>query len=545
MSPSSPPSSPSRPVLNNRTNAEAQENTDRYPNISIPASQDRKRAPAADSWPQSSRKRVRLDKSDESEHIDVNDASESEDDVAAPVRRPNWGANVFGMRSAGMRAGAWSLARLPALPSRSILQSFVSSDRSDVFQWQPVDNQLRVNLPYACAYSHSAKDGQDSLLAVSTEQGAVHILNTAKRQEWDVEPQRSTFNPHGNAIFDIQWSRSDELLATAAADQSVAVSQLAPHSGQVVRSLQHHTSTVKCLAWDPNSDGSILCSGSRDGTICVWDLREADRTKPSIQISKAHDTGKPPGRKGKLCGPPARGVTSLLFSGTHEYGLISAGSYDGILREWDLRYLGVKKRTRDPSKIAAAKCTYISSADPTTYGDTRRARGISSLAPGAGPSRGLLFALANDSRVHTYDRGSLEPLSGHTREPASDAWAYGHEGMRTNSFYVRAAVSPCGRWLANGGAEKGSVFLFDVACSERERMRAVRTGDPGVSARMKGVELRGQKGEVGAVDWAQDMLATCADDGTVRIWRPDLDVSRRCESEPEEMKWNWSWAVGR
>lgn len=217
-------------------------------------------------------------------------------------------------------------------------------------------NTLRVNLPYACAYSHAAKDGRDALLAVSTEQGAVHILNTTKRQEWDVgacdamttsiyssstwntlltEPQRCTFHPHGNAIFDIQWSRSDELLATAAADQTVAVSKLTPHGGQVVRSLQHHSSTVKCLSWDPSRDGDILCSGSRDGTIYIWDLRDADRAKPCMQVPKAHDTGRPAGRKGKLCGPPARGVTSLLFSGVHEYGLISGGSYDGYV-SWDI-----------------------------------------------------------------------------------------------------------------------------------------------------------------------------------------------------------------
>lgn len=165
--------------------------------------------------------------------------------------------------------------------------------------------------------------------------------------------------------------------------------------------------------------------------------------------------------------------------------------------------------------------------------------------PGTGPSRGLLFALANDSRVHTYDLASLEPLSGHTDDISTDMWSYSHEGMRTNSFYVRAAVSPCGRWLANGGAEKGSVFLFDVSCSERERMEAAaRSDNPAVSARQRGVELRGQKGEVGAVDWAEGMLATCADDGTVRIWRPDLEVSRRCGHEPEEMQWNWSWAIG-
>ena len=81
--------------------------------------------------------------------------------------------------------------------------------------------------------------------------------------------------------------------------------------------------------------------------------------------------------------------------------------------------------------------------------------------------------------------------------------------MSTNSFYVRASVSPCERWLATGGTS-GSAFLFDVGANRDDKLVT------------EGVELRGQEGEVGAVDWASDSLVTCADDGTVRIWRPDI-----------------------
>ena len=60
-----------------------------------------------------------------------------------------------------------------------------------------------------------------------------------------------------------------------------------------------------------------------------------------------------------------------------------------------------------------------------------------------------------------------------------------------------------------------------------------------------GVELSGQKGEVGAVDWSLGSLATCADDGTVRVWRPDSEMHSECEAEPERMQWNWAWARER
>jgi len=59
----------------------------------------------------------------------------------------------------------------------------------------------------------------------------------------------------------------------------------------------------------------------------------------------------------------------------------------------------------------------------------------------------------------------------------------------------------------------------------------------------KGVELRGPAGEVGALDWAPDALAACSDDGIVRIWRPDLETHMICREQPEESKWDWSWAM--
>jgi len=94
------------------------------------------------------------------------------------------------------------------------------------------------------------------------------------------------------------------------------------------------------------------------------------------------------------------------------------------------------------------------------------------------------------------------------------------------------AVSPCGRWLASGnGGRDGSCLLFDVASAGRPFAQPEA-----------GIELKGQIGEVGAVDWAEGMLATCADDGTVRVWRPDIETYTSCVRSPEEGKWDWSWS---
>lgn len=53
--------------------------------------------------------------------------------------------------------------------------------------------------PYACAYSYGAKRGENSLLAVSTEEGSVHLLRTAKRDEWDAGVLYPILQPPLNA----------------------------------------------------------------------------------------------------------------------------------------------------------------------------------------------------------------------------------------------------------------------------------------------------------------------------------------------------------
>lgn len=195
-----------------------------------------------------------------------------------------------------------------------------------------------------------------------------------------------------------------------------------------------------------------------------------------------------------------------------------------ILRYWDLRLPTNVRKTKTKQKPLVS--LYASPTDPTTLHGSRRPRGIISLVGGSGPTAGTIFALGADSRVHTY---ALPSLTAQTS-------GFTHTNMQTNSFYVGLALSPCGRWLASGGTgAQGSNFLFDVS----DAARPLRNLQPN-----KGVELRGQLGEAGAVDWAADALATCADDGTVRLWRPDIETYRACTEKPEDMAWDWSWSVG-
>ena len=171
----------------------------------------------------------------------------------------------------------------------------------------------------------------------------------------------------------------------------------------------------------------------------------------------------------------------------------------------------------------------MSAFDPSIVEGGRRVRGLTSVVAGTGPTHGLLFGLGVDSRIYTYAASTLLPLS--------QKGTFKHPNMNTNSFWVRLAVSPDGRSLVSGSSvtDKGaSAFLFDVSQTARAA--------PPISPDTTGVELPGQKGEVGGVDWAQDMLATCSDDGIVRVWRFDPEIRQQCDLDAE-VRWTWTWGV--
>ncbi|KAG6903357.1 hypothetical protein C0995_013110 [Termitomyces sp. Mi166 len=409
--------------------------------------------------------------------------------------------------------------------TRVILQSFVSSNKSDLYKCQSTDVGAYLTPPYACA-----KNGSIPILAIATEQGTVHLVNTSRRKDWDAEPPRTTLQAHQNGVFDVKWNNDDTLLATCSGDQSTHIACVTKET--VIYALRGHTSTVKCAAWDP-SNVNLLSTGGRDGAIYLWDLRiagikdeEGGPTvlKPVISIPGAHeDSTSKMRRRGKKT-PAPRSVTSLLYPEIGTYGLVSSGSFDGVIKHWDLR---LPTKGRGCVKPKPPENLYSSGNDPTTLHGSRRPRGIVRLTPGTGLSSGLVFGLGADSRVHVYDALSLNPL------PVG----YSHRNMQTNSFYVGLTLSPCGRWLATGSgaggnSTQGSAFLFDVGNATRQTNPAYL---------QEAVQLKSQQGEVGAVDWAENMLASCADDGTVRVWRPDVEIYRECITNPENSRWDWSW----
>jgi denticleless len=149
------------------------------------------------------------------------------------------------------------------------------------------------------------------------------------------EPQRTVLIAHRNAIFDLKWDPNDDYIATASGDQSIVISSVR-HENRVA-TLTGHTQSVKSIVWEPEH-GNVLCSGGRDGSILIWDLRVGENWRTSTEggelgsslvISQAHkDAGTrctPNGRK------VARSITSLTYAMGKPYSIISSGAFDGCV----------------------------------------------------------------------------------------------------------------------------------------------------------------------------------------------------------------------
>lgn len=151
------------------------------------------------------------------------------------------------------------------------------------------------------------------------------------------EPARVSLQVHNNGIFDVKWSHDDTSLLTASADYSLRVTNIAAE--KVTHVLSGHTSTVKCSSWDPTNP-SLLASGGRDGTICLWDLRvsaqsgEFETIQPVMSVYGAHEDtvnkSRPKVRRGKNA-PAPRSITGLLYPDSEPFGLISSCSFNGCV----------------------------------------------------------------------------------------------------------------------------------------------------------------------------------------------------------------------
>ncbi|VEL13462.1 unnamed protein product [Protopolystoma xenopodis] len=123
---------------------------------------------------------------------------------------------------------------------------------------------------------------------------------------------------HGGAIVDLHFSTDGDTLYTASTDKTIALWDM--ESCQRIKKIRGHTNFVNACHVARRGP-QLICSGSDDGTIRLWDRRK--RT-PAQTFQNTYQ------------------VLSVTFNDTAE--VIFSGGIDNIVKGWDLRAADVSMR---------------------------------------------------------------------------------------------------------------------------------------------------------------------------------------------------------
>ncbi|ODN83797.1 hypothetical protein L198_07693 [Cryptococcus wingfieldii CBS 7118] len=426
--------------------------------------------------------------------------------------------------------------------------------------------------PLTITFSHTAKrytsheargQGLRRLIAVGNEEGGLRIVDFDEGLGMHREEKGWWWRAHSNTVFDLKWSADDTRILTGSGDGTSRIHALTTPTPTLLATLRGHTASVKTVTFldptrsaEPSMSSSIVASSGRDGNILIFDVRtkgrmvegsddgrgsrEGSRDRymngvpgwaaqtggdvldPVMTIKSAHGDRRTSSRSA------TRSVTSLLALNSIPGTLASGGSFDGIVKLWDLRFPAPTPRSPNPRPSCTSSGVL---PDCTLSGDSpsKRPRSINAMVES--PSTGDIYALCGDSKVHVIRPSaalSPEEMAEATLDQVAEAiqpQKFTHPDLLINSFYIRLSISPDGRYLATSSPRSGQL--------------AWDTQSPNVAA-----ETYGWKGrEVGAMDWGKEVLAVSGDDCGAHLYRYKPEVGRfsRGEKGFEELLRGQDW----
>ncbi|KAK4752497.1 hypothetical protein SAY87_021295 [Trapa incisa] len=177
-------------------------------------------------------------------------------------------------------------------------------------------NQVQIRRHKKCTWVHHVD--AVSCLAMSTDESLLYSVSWDRTLKvWrlsDFKCLESVANAHDDAI-NVVLASADGNVYTGSADRRIKVWRKLQggKSHTPVNLLENHSSGVNALA--VNSDGSMLCSGSSDGAIFIW---EKDEEGGKMVVMAASLQGH------------SQSILCLAFVS----GIIFSGSADKTIRIW-------------------------------------------------------------------------------------------------------------------------------------------------------------------------------------------------------------------
>ncbi|RIB02627.1 WD40 repeat-like protein [Gigaspora rosea] len=208
---------------------------------------------------------------------------------------------------------------------------------------------------------------------------------------------------HNGAIMELQWSRDSSKIYSCATDKTVSVWDVT--TGMRIKKFKGHTSYVNsvCAARRGNE---IIVSGSDDGTIKIWDLRQKDAVDT---FSHQYQ------------------ITATCFSEAGD--LVFSGSLDNDIAAWDLRKKSI---------------VYILKGHQDTISGIKLS-----------PDGSYLLSNSMDDTVRIWDVKPFAPANRLLK-----IFEGAPHGFEKN--LIKPAWSPDGSQIASGSSDR-TVVIWDVA----------------------------------------------------------------------------------
>lgn len=179
--------------------------------------------------------------------------------------------------------------------------------------------------------THALLGGREIFKTIKIEDGAcIEDLNL--RTTIRSRPTEASGKPrhkYSVDIADVAWAKGDsvDLVAAATSSGKIILYDLG-HAGLQAAQLHEHARQVHKVTFNPHR-GSLLLSGSQDGTVRLWDVRDVRHQASTLQ-SKRKYSGQ------------SDGVRDVKWSPTDGVDF-AFGTDSGWVQAWDMRHLKTAK----------------------------------------------------------------------------------------------------------------------------------------------------------------------------------------------------------
>jgi mitogen-activated protein kinase organizer 1 len=307
------------------------------------------------------------------------------------------------------------------------------------------DSPVRIPAHNAPIHALAFSSGSGQYLLTGSADRTVKLLNPATRR------QIQSYQAHGYEVLDIAVSGDNARFASVGGDKTVFLWDVA--TAQTLRRFNGHAGRINACAFGGDED-SVLCTGSFDGTVKVWDCKSRS-DKPIMTFGDAKDA-----------------VSSIAVRGAE----IIAGSIDGRVRVYDLRSGEV-----DVDVLATS--------------------GVTSVAPSTDGEGYLVSTL--DATMRFMDRPTGKCLQ-----------TFRNDEFRNVTYRVRSTFAMADS-LAVSGTEDGGVFAWDVLSGQlRHKLWHRKDGAKAVGEPVSKKDVVSAV----AWNQMRKQLASAGGDGEVCVW---------------------------